>query len=70
MLQDVQGKKSVDAKKKILKSLGVLMTQIGAATASIAPQVCHNNFVGVPVLLISLEDHGHISNNGWLSWVV
>ncbi|KAH7876467.1 NUC010 domain-containing protein, partial [Lentinula edodes] len=52
MLQDVQGKKSVDAKKKILKSLGVLMTQIGAATASIAPQIMatFQTMVGFPEL--------------------
>ncbi|KAE9410202.1 hypothetical protein BT96DRAFT_913020 [Gymnopus androsaceus JB14] len=39
MLQDVQGKKPVEVKKKILRSLGVLMVQIGSAVASVAPQI-------------------------------
>ncbi|KAJ4479010.1 hypothetical protein J3R30DRAFT_3881305 [Lentinula aciculospora] len=52
MLQDVQGKKSVDAKKKIIKSLGALMVQTGSATASVAPQVMatFQTMVGFPEL--------------------
>ena len=40
MLQDVQGKKSVVAKKKILRSLGALVQQIGPMINHVSPQVC------------------------------
>lgn len=40
MLQDVQGKKSVDTKKKILRSLGALVQQIGPMINHVSPQVC------------------------------
>ncbi|KIK53267.1 hypothetical protein GYMLUDRAFT_77511 [Collybiopsis luxurians FD-317 M1] len=52
MLQDVQGKKPVDVKKKILRSLGVLMVHTGSATASVAPQIMatFQTMVGIPEL--------------------
>ncbi|KAJ3740901.1 hypothetical protein DFH05DRAFT_1404822 [Lentinula detonsa] len=52
MLQDVQGRKSVDAKKKILRSLGVLVSHTGSATASVAPQIMatFQTMVGFPEL--------------------
>ena len=39
MLQDVQGKKSVTVKRKILRSLGALVSEIGPAVHNVAPQV-------------------------------
>lgn len=39
MLQDVQGKKSVTVKRKILRSLGALVSEIGPAINNVAPQV-------------------------------
>lgn len=40
MLQDVQGKKSVVTKQKILRSLGALVQQIGPMINHVSPQVC------------------------------
>jgi serine/threonine-protein kinase ATR len=40
MLQDVQGKKSVTAKRQILRSLGALVTLIGPSISNVSPQVC------------------------------
>lgn len=40
MLQDVQGKKSVASKRKIIKGLGALIVQIGPSITNGAPQVC------------------------------
>ncbi|KIJ20461.1 hypothetical protein PAXINDRAFT_174826 [Paxillus involutus ATCC 200175] len=39
MLQDIQGKKSIPAKRQILRGLGALITHIGDAINNIAPQV-------------------------------
>ncbi|KAH9482313.1 Serine/threonine-protein kinase ATR [Psilocybe cubensis] len=39
MLQDVQGKKSVTVKRKILRSLGSLIEQMGAAISAVSPQI-------------------------------
>ncbi len=39
MLQDVQGKKSVVTKQKILRSLGALVQQIGPMINHVSPQV-------------------------------
>lgn len=39
MLQDVQGKKSIAEKRKILRGLGALVTHIGTAITNVAPQV-------------------------------
>jgi serine/threonine-protein kinase ATR len=39
MLQDVQGKKTMSSKRQILRSLGALVTHIGPAISSVAPQV-------------------------------
>ncbi|KAJ3818475.1 hypothetical protein EV361DRAFT_810329 [Lentinula raphanica] len=52
MLQDVQGKKSIDDKKRILRSLGVLIGHIGSASASVAPQIMatFQTMVGFPEL--------------------
>jgi serine/threonine-protein kinase ATR len=38
-LQDVQGKKTVAMKRKILRGLGALILQIGPSIAYVAPQV-------------------------------
>jgi serine/threonine-protein kinase ATR len=40
MLQDMQGKKSVTSKRKIIKGLGALIVQIGPNISYGAPQVC------------------------------
>lgn len=42
MLQDVQGKKTVTSKRKILRSLGALISEIGPAVSNVAPQVCRS----------------------------
>jgi len=39
MLQDVQGKKGVTVKRRIIRGLGVLILQIGPTITSVAPQV-------------------------------
>lgn len=39
MLQDVQGKKSVASKRKIIRGLGALILQIGPTITHAAPQV-------------------------------
>ena len=39
MLQDVQGKKTVAIKRKILRSLGALVEQADIAINNVAPQV-------------------------------
>lgn len=42
MLQDVQGKKPVEIKRKILRSLGALVGQIGPIINNVSPQVSSN----------------------------
>ncbi|KAL0070158.1 hypothetical protein AAF712_002648 [Marasmius tenuissimus] len=39
MLQDVQGKKSVERKREIIRSLGFLVEQIGNSVSAVAPQI-------------------------------
>lgn len=39
MLQDVQGKKSVDMKRRIIRSLGALVELIGHPIHNVSPQV-------------------------------
>jgi len=39
MLQDVQGKKGVTVKRRIIRGLGVLVLQIGPTITCVAPQV-------------------------------
>ncbi|OCH94317.1 hypothetical protein OBBRIDRAFT_823598 [Obba rivulosa] len=39
MLQDVQGKRPVEAKKRIIKSLGPFMTQVGPGVSHVSPQI-------------------------------
>ncbi|KAK1226693.1 hypothetical protein PQX77_010337 [Marasmius sp. AFHP31] len=39
MLQDVQGKKSVERKREIIRSLGFLVEQIGSSVSTVAPQI-------------------------------
>lgn len=38
MLQDVQGKKSLASKRKIIRSLGALVSVIGSSVSNVAPQ--------------------------------
>ena len=45
-LHDIQGKKSVKEKQKMLRSLGKLVEMIGASIASYSPQVSDESFVG------------------------
>lgn len=40
MLHGVQGKKSVNEKRRILRSLGGLVQLIGTTVNNVAPQVC------------------------------
>lgn len=40
MLQGVQGKKTIEDKKKIVRSIGFLVTFIGGSISIVAPQVC------------------------------
>ena len=49
MLQDVQGKKSVTVKRKILRSLGALVSEIGPAIHNVAPQVHSPGLIFMPV---------------------
>ena len=42
MLQGVQGKKSTDAKRRIVRSIGALVVLTGAAINNVASQVCLN----------------------------
>jgi UME (NUC010) domain len=63
MLQDVQGKKSVTVKRKILRSLGALVSEIGPAINNVAPQVLASGtylHVGISPEL----DHGNVSDHG------
>ncbi|KAF8165694.1 hypothetical protein B0H34DRAFT_690087 [Crassisporium funariophilum] len=52
MLQDVQGKKSVKTKRKILRSLGALVVEIGPAISNVAPQIMatFQTMVNIPEL--------------------
>jgi serine/threonine-protein kinase ATR len=43
MLQDVQGKKTVAIKRKILRSLGALVEQADITINNVAPQVSFNS---------------------------
>ena len=63
MLQDVQGKKSVTAKRKILRSLGALVSEIGPAINNVAPQV-YSSGTHRHVGISSELDHGNVSDHG------
>ena len=63
MLQDVQGKKTVSIKRKILRSLGALVEQADIAINNVAPQVLFQQF-NHSDLLIALPDYGDFSNHG------
>jgi len=39
VLQDVHGKRSLDVKRKVMRSLGALIEQVGSQVTSVAPQV-------------------------------
>ncbi|KZT29389.1 hypothetical protein NEOLEDRAFT_1056118 [Neolentinus lepideus HHB14362 ss-1] len=39
MLQEVQGKKSLEAKRQILRSLGAVIVRIGPSVSNVAPQI-------------------------------
>jgi len=39
MLQGVHGKRSVDAKRKILRGIAIMTKEIGPSVTNIAPQV-------------------------------
>ncbi|EEB98563.1 hypothetical protein MPER_01906, partial [Moniliophthora perniciosa FA553] len=39
MLQDVHGKKSIETKRMIIRSLGVLVEEVGPGISSVAPQI-------------------------------
>ncbi len=45
MLQGVQGRKSTDIKRKIVRSIGSLVTFIGGSINIVAPQVCSSHAV-------------------------
>jgi serine/threonine-protein kinase ATR len=45
MLQGVQGKKSTDVKRKIVRSIGSLVTFVGSSISIVAPQVCSSHGV-------------------------
>lgn len=55
MLHDVQGKKSVEEKRKIVRSLGVLIAKVGDSMASFSPQVSHKH---QNVRVLTVSDHG------------
>jgi serine/threonine-protein kinase ATR len=42
MLHDIQGRKSVEHKRKIIRSLGALIKLVGDSMASFSPQVCRD----------------------------
>ncbi|KAK2465988.1 hypothetical protein APHAL10511_001629 [Amanita phalloides] len=50
MLQGVQGRKSLDVKRKIVRSIGSLVTFIGSSVSSVAPQVMAilQTMIGIP----------------------
>ncbi|KAF5363593.1 hypothetical protein D9756_000300 [Leucocoprinus leucothites] len=52
MLQDVQGKKTVAIKRKIIRGLGVLVLQIGPTITYVAPQIMatFQTMIGIPEL--------------------
>ncbi|KAI0938155.1 hypothetical protein AcV7_003428 [Taiwanofungus camphoratus] len=52
LLQDVQGRRSIECKRKILKSLGPFVTEIGSAVSNIAPQIMATlqTMLGIPQL--------------------
>jgi serine/threonine-protein kinase ATR len=43
MLQGVQGKKSTEDKRKIVRSIGFLVTFLGGSISIVAPQVCSSH---------------------------
>ena len=63
MLQDVQGKKSVTVKRKILRSLGALVSEIGPAVHNVAPQV-HSPGIHLHSSILPDLDHGNVSDHG------
>ncbi|KAF8897901.1 hypothetical protein BD779DRAFT_1608382 [Infundibulicybe gibba] len=64
-LQDVRGKKTVTAKRKILRGLGALINQIGPPVNNVSPQIMatFQTMVGIPELSeITLESwHSFLS---------
>jgi serine/threonine-protein kinase ATR len=63
MLQDVQGKKTVSIKRKILRSLGALVEHADIAINNVAPQVLSQRLSNSDLLIV-LPDYGDFSNHG------
>lgn len=64
LLQDVQGKKNVASKQKILRGLGAVIQQIGSTITYAAPQVRDYGGGVAKVLRPGISGHGHIPNHG------
>ncbi|TFK43883.1 hypothetical protein BDQ12DRAFT_199518 [Crucibulum laeve] len=60
MLQDVQGKKSVASKRKILRSLGALVTVLGSATITVAPQI-----MATFQTMVSIRELSEVTLDSW-----
>lgn len=61
VLQDARGKTSIDRKKQVMRSLGVLIERVGPTCSFVAPQVRCFLFTFI-IELNSLVDHGHAAN--------
>ena len=66
MLQDVQGKKSVTVKRKILRSLGALVSEIGPAVHNVAPQV-HSPGIHLHSDMLPELNNSNVSDHGQLT---
>ena len=66
MLQDVQGKKTVEMKRKIIRSLGALVHEIGESIVNVAPQVSRSCLTSPRSLILAIG-YGYFPNNGWHS---
>lgn len=64
MLQDVQGKKSVEMKRRIIRSVGALIEQVGQPISNVSPQVCLFQLSSILSSTLKPLDNGNVSNNG------
>lgn len=63
ILQDVQGRKTDDMKRKVLFGLNALVREVGPSINAVAPQVSLLNTRGKCASLILFSDHGDFTNN-------
>ncbi|KDR84098.1 hypothetical protein GALMADRAFT_219929 [Galerina marginata CBS 339.88] len=65
MLQDVQGKKTVATKRKILRSLGALVEQIGPAITNVAPQI-----MATFQTMVSIPELSEVTLESWHKFLI